>query len=170
MDSLSNSFFAGTRSDVSDRIVDRIHRASIALLASVCLSAAGPLLEKRENSEKQSGAHTRCRRRRRWSVVGSVSASKIAGSLLLHVPSEWEGVNLGLRRSVGSEGRCDVGLCCLGESNVAVSLLLNVQAAWWRRGLLFLMGSKRRKWWGGLGGAVLCNRWWLWEGNRECCW
>ena len=34
-----NSSFAGTRSDVSDRI----HPASIALLASVCLSAAGPL-------------------------------------------------------------------------------------------------------------------------------
>ena len=39
---VSNSFFAGTRSDVSDRI----HRASIALLASVCLSAAGPLHSK----------------------------------------------------------------------------------------------------------------------------
>ena len=38
LDSVINSFFAGTRSDVSDRI----HRASIALLASVCLSAAGP--------------------------------------------------------------------------------------------------------------------------------
>ena len=40
LDSVVNSFLAGTRSDVSDRI----HRASIALLASVCLSAAGPLL------------------------------------------------------------------------------------------------------------------------------
>ena len=39
LDSVGNSFLAGTRSDVSDRI----HRASIALLASVCLSAAGPL-------------------------------------------------------------------------------------------------------------------------------
>ena len=40
VDSVGNSFLAGTRSDVSDRI----HLASIALLASVCLSAAGPLL------------------------------------------------------------------------------------------------------------------------------
>ena len=55
VDSVGNSFLAGTRSDVSDRI----HRTSIALLASVCLSAAGPLLDgKGERSPFSRGGHT----------------------------------------------------------------------------------------------------------------
>ena len=54
VDSVINSFFAGTRSGVSDRI----HRASMALLASVCLSAAGPLLETREKEPFGTGLDT----------------------------------------------------------------------------------------------------------------
>ena len=51
---VSNRFFAGTRSDVSDRM----HRASTALLASVCLSAAGPLHSKLLVTEVDTHTHT----------------------------------------------------------------------------------------------------------------
>ena len=56
-------FLAGTRSDVSDCI----HRTSMALLASVCLSAAGPLQNENLSTllEAEGDTHTHTHKRKR---------------------------------------------------------------------------------------------------------
>ena len=128
VDSVGNSFLAGTRSDVSDRI----RRASIALLASVCLSAAGPLLVenrwwKRGGGKPfvQGGTHTQ--------VAAFGAFSKTGGRRGSYAPFG----HIGSRVQPQQGQRWRVEMCIFEWCEVVIEGLIEPSAGsrqWWSPG------------------------------------